>query len=233
MAPWAPPVRRVPGTLHGCSTLSTRFRSISGFPARASVAAGGAGRKIKAGACGLKVHEDWGTTPAAIDNCLSVADVYDIQVMLHTDTLNETGFLDDTIDAFKGRSIHASTPRAGGGQPRTSSRSPAEVRSALLDQSDPAVHPQHHRRASRHADGLPPSRPVDPRGPGIRECRIRTETIAAEDILHEFGVFDDVVGLPGDGPARRVMLRTWQTADKMKKQPGALPQDRATTTISA
>jgi urease subunit alpha len=144
---------------------------------------------VEGGACALKLHEDWGTTPAAIDNCLSVADEYDVQVMIHTDTLNESGFVEDTIAAFKGRTIHAfHTEGAGGGHAPDIIKvcGPAE-RAPVLDQSDAALHGQHHRRASRHADGLPPSRSSIPEDIAFAESRIRKETIAAEDILHDIG----------------------------------------------
>ena len=126
--------------------------------------------QVKAGACALKLHEDWGTTPAAIDCCLSVADDHDIQVMIHTDTLNELGFVEDTIKAFKGRTIHAfHTEGAGGGHaPDIMKVAGLRQRAALVDQPDAALYEEHARRASRHADGLPSPRPEHPRGPRLR-----------------------------------------------------------------
>jgi len=163
--------------------------------------------QVEAGAIGLKLHEDWGTTPAAIDNCLSVAERDRHQVAIHTDTLNESGFVEATFAAFKDRTIHTfHTEGAGGGHApgHHQGGGPGE-RAAVLDQPDAALHRQHDRRTSRHADGLPPP------GPGHRggtspspKAAIRRETIAAEDILHDMGrVLDDVVRQPGDGPRRR------------------------------
>ena len=126
--------------------------------------------QIEAGAYGLKLHEDWGTTPAAIDNCLAVAERHDVQVTIHTDTLNESGFVEDTIAAFKGRAIATfHTEGAGGGHaPDIIKMAGLAERAAVVDQSDHALHRQHRRRAPRHADGLPPPRPGDRRGPGVR-----------------------------------------------------------------
>jgi hypothetical protein len=127
---------------------------------------------VRAGAIGLKLHEDWGTTPAAIDNCLAVADEMDVQVAIHTDTLNESGFVETTLAAFKGRTIHTfHTEGAGGGHAPDIIRASAGQRAAVLDQPDAAVHGQHHRRAPRHADGVPPPRPGDRRGRGLRRKR--------------------------------------------------------------
>ena len=162
--------------------------------------------QVLAGACALKLHEDWGTTPAAIDCCLSVADAMDVQVMIHTDTLNESGFVEQTVAAMKGRTIHAfHTEGAGGGHaPDIIRICGARSRAALLDQPDAPVHRQHRRRASRHAHGLPPPRQVDPRG-----HRLRREPDPARD--HRGGghparhgrVLDHRVGQPGDGPRGR------------------------------
>ena len=176
----------------------------------------------------LKLHEDWGTTPAAIDCCLAVADDYDVQVMIHTDTLNESGFVEDTIAAFKGRTIHAfHTEGAGGGHAPDIIKvcGPAE-RPALLDQPDAALHGEHARRASRHADGVPPSRPVIPEDVAFAESRIRKETIAAEDILHDLGAFSIISSdSQAMGRVGEVLIRTWQTAHKMKVQRGRLPEE--------
>ncbi len=162
--------------------------------------------QILAGAIGLKLHEDWGTTPAAIDCCLGVADELDVQVAIHTDTLNESGFVEDSIRAFKGRTIHTfHSEGAGGGHAPDIIRVCGESqRAAVLDQPDAALHRQHHRRASRHAHGLPSPRLQDPRGRGV--CRIahpprdhRGGGFAARSRR----VFDDVERLAGDGPRRR------------------------------
>ena len=161
---------------------------------------------IKAGACALKLHEDWGTTPAAIDCCLSVADDYDVQVMIHTDTLNESGFVEDTIKAFKGRTIHAFHTEGAGGGHAPDIIKVAGLKNVLPSSTNPTrpLHPQHHRRASRHADGVPPSRSVDRRGSGVRRKphpqgnhRGRGHSARPRRAL------DDVVGQPGHGPARR------------------------------
>ena len=125
---------------------------------------------IRAGACCLKLHEDWGTTPAAIDNCLSVADRFDVQVMIHTDTLNESGFVEDTIAAFKGRTIHAFHTEGGGWRSRTRHHQGCRPgqRVAEFDQSHAPLHRQHAGRASGHADGVPSPRQFDPRGRRVR-----------------------------------------------------------------
>ena len=162
--------------------------------------------QVEAGACGLKLHEDWGTTPAAIDNCLNVAERHDIQVTIHTDTLNESGFVEDTIAAFKGRAIATfHTEGAGGGHAPDiiKTRRPGQ-RAALVDQPDHAVHRQHGRRAPGHADGLPSPRPGHRRGPGLR----REPDPARDDRRRGHAprhgrVLDDVERQPGDGPGRR------------------------------
>ena len=161
---------------------------------------------VKAGACALKLHEDWGTTPAAIDCCLSVADDYDVQVMIHTDTLNESGFVEDTIAAFKGRTIHAFHTEGAGGGHAPDIIKVAGLQNVLPSSTNPTrpFTAQHHRRASRHADGVPPPRSVDPRGPGLRrkphpqgDHRGRGHPARPRRAL------DDVVGQPGHGPGRR------------------------------
>src|SRR5438270_1224720 len=180
---------------------------------------------VKAGACALKLHEDWGTTPAAIDNCLSVADDYDIQVMIHTDTLNESGFVEDTIKAFKGRTIHAfHTEGAGGGH------SPDIIKVAglknVLPSSTNPTRPFTRNTIDEHLDMLMVCHHLDPsiaEDLAFAESRIRKETIAAEDILHDLGALSM---LSSDSRAMgrlgEVIIRTWQTADKMKKQRGQL-----------
>ncbi len=176
----------------------------------------------------LKLHEDWGTTPAAIDCCLGVADAMDIQVMIHTDTLNECGFVEDTIAAFKGRTIHTyHTEGAGGGHaPDIIRVCGAGQRHPVLDQPDAALHRQHARRASRHADGVPSPRSGIPEDVAFAESRIRRETIAAEDILHDLGAFTIIsTDSQAMGRVGEVILRTWQTAHKMKVQRGRLAQE--------
>jgi urease subunit alpha len=186
---------------------------------------------IQAGACALKLHEDWGTTPAAIDNCLSVADAHDIQVMIHTDTLNESGFVEDTIAAFKGRTIHAfHTEGAGGGH------APDIIKVAglpnVLPSSTNPTRPFTVNTLDEHLDMLMVCHHLSPSIPedlAFAESRIRKETIAAEDILHDLGALSMMSSdSQAMGRIGEVITRTWQTAHKMKVQRGALPQDRGT-----
>ncbi|TNC10522.1 urease subunit alpha [Methylobacterium terricola] len=183
---------------------------------------------IRAGACALKLHEDWGTTPAAIDCCLSVADAHDIQVMIHTDTLNESGFVEDTIAAFKGRTIHAfHTEGAGGGH------APDIIKVAglpnVLPSSTNPTRPFTRNTIDEHLDMLMVCHHLDPSIPedlAFAESRIRKETIAAEDILHDIGALSMMSSdSQAMGRVGEVIIRTWQTADKMKRQRGALPGD--------
>jgi urease subunit alpha len=182
--------------------------------------------QVRAGAIGLKLHEDWGTTPAAIDCCLGVADELDVQVAIHTDTLNEAGFVEETIRAFKNRVIHTyhSEGAGGGHAPDIIRVCGLPNRAAVVHQPDPAVHRQHHRRAPRHADGVPPPRQRSiPEDVAFAESRIRPETIAAEDILHDLGAISMMSSdSQAMGRVGEVILRTWQTAHKMKAQRGAL-----------
>ncbi|AKR56393.1 Urease alpha subunit [Devosia sp. H5989] len=183
---------------------------------------------IRAGASCLKLHEDWGTTPAAIDNCLAVADAFDVQVMIHTDTLNESGFVEDTIAAFKGRTIHAfHTEGAGGGH------APDIIRVASLPNVIPSstnpTRPYTQNTIAEHLDMLMVCHHLSPSIPedvAFAESRIRKETIAAEDILHDMGALS-VISSDSQAMGRvgEVLIRTWQTADKMKRQRGALPQE--------
>src|SRR6266852_5810158 len=184
---------------------------------------------IKAGACALKLHEDWGTTPAAIDCCLSVADDYDIQVMIHTDTLNESGFVEDTIKAFKGRTIHAfHTEGAGGGH------APDIIKVAglpnVLPSSTNPTRPFTCNTIDEHLDMLMVCHHLDPsiaEDLAFAESRIRKETIAAEDILHDIGALSMMSSdSQAMGRLGEVIIRTWQTADKMKKQRGQLAEDK-------
>ena len=183
---------------------------------------------IEAGACALKLHEDWGTTPAAIDNCLSVADDYDIQVMIHTDTLNESGFVEDTVKAFKNRTIHAfHTEGAGGGH------APDIIKVAglmnVLPSSTNPTRPFTVNTLDEHLDMLMVCHHLDssiPEDLAFAESRIRRETIAAEDILHDLGALSMMSSdSQAMGRLGEVITRTWQTADKMKKQRGSLSGD--------
>ena len=183
---------------------------------------------VEGGACGLKLHEDWGTTPAAIDTCLGVAEQLDIAVAIHTDTLNESGFVEDTIAAFKGRNIHAfHTEGAGGGH------APDIIKLCglpnVLPSSTNPTRPFTVNTVDEHLDMLMVCHHLDPRIPedvAFAESRIRRETIAAEDILHDLGAFSMMSSdSQAMGRAGEVIIRTWQTADKMKRQRGRLPED--------
>ena len=185
---------------------------------------------IRAGASSLKLHEDWGTTPAAIDCALSVADRFDVQVMIHTDTLNESGFVEDTIAAFKGRTIHAfHTEGAGGGH------APDIIRVAglpnVLPSSTNPTRPYTANTVDEHLDMLMVCHHLDPSIPedvAFAESRIRKETIAAEDILHDMGALSMISSdSQAMGRVGEVVIRTWQTAHKMKVQRGPLPGDAA------
>jgi len=183
---------------------------------------------ILGGACSLKLHEDWGTTPGAIDNCLSVADDYDVQVMIHTDTLNESGFVESTIDAIKGRTIHAfHTEGAGGGH------APDIIKvcglSNVIPSSTNPTRPYTKNTVDEHLDMLMVCHHLDaniPEDVAFAESRIRKETIAAEDILHDMGAFSIISSdSQAMGRVGEVIIRTWQTADKMKRQRGRLPEE--------
>jgi urease subunit alpha len=185
---------------------------------------------VEAGALALKLHEDWGTTPAAIDCCLSVAEQLDIAVAIHTDTLNESGFVEDTIAAFMGRNIHAfHTEGAGGGH------APDIIKvcglANVLPSSTNPTRPYTVNTIDEHLDMLMVCHHLDPRIPedvAFAESRIRRETIAAEDILHDLGAFSMMSSdSQAMGRAGEVIIRTWQTADKMKRQRGPLPEDGA------
>jgi urease subunit alpha len=184
--------------------------------------------QVEAGACALKLHEDWGTTPAAIDCCLSVADDYDVQVMIHTDTLNESGFVEDTIKAFKGRTIHAfHTEGAGGGHAPDIIRV-AELANVLPSSTNPTK-PFTRNTLDEHLDMLMVCHHLDqsiPEDLAFAESRIRKETIAAEDILHDLGALSMMSSdSQAMGRVGEVIIRTWQTADKMKRQRGPLDGD--------
>lgn len=184
--------------------------------------------QVEAGVMGLKLHEDWGTTPAAIDNCLSVADEHDIQVAIHTDTLNESGFVEDTLSAIGGRTIHTyHTEGAGGGH------APDIIKacgaSNVLPSSTNPTRPYTVNTVDEHLDMLMVCHHLDPSIPedvAFAESRIRRETIAAEDILHDKGAFSMIASdSQAMGRVGEVITRTWQTAHKMKDQRGPLPED--------
>ncbi|MBU3731688.1 MAG: urease subunit alpha [Beijerinckiaceae bacterium] len=220
-----------PGPFH----MAQMLRAADAFPVNLGFSGkGNASRPdalhemIEAGACAMKLHEDWGTTPAAIDNCLSVADKQDVQVMIHTDTLNESGFVEDTIAAFKGRTIHAfHTEGAGGGH------APDIIKVAglsnVLPSSTNPTRPFTVNTLDEHLDMLMVCHHLDasiPEDLAFAESRIRKETIAAEDILHDIGA---LAMMSSDSQAMgrlgEVITRTWQTADKMKQQRGSLKGD--------
>ena len=184
--------------------------------------------QIEAGAIGLKLHEDWGTTPAAIDNCLAVADEHDVQVAIHTDTLNESGFVETTLAAFKGRTIHTyHTEGAGGGHAPDIIRACGEPN--VLPSSTNPTRPYTVNTIDEHLDMLMVCHHLDPgiaEDVAFAESRIRRETIAAEDILHDLGAFSMISSdSQAMGRVGEVITRTWQTAHKMKQQRGALAGD--------
>jgi urease subunit alpha len=192
--------------------------------------------QVKGGACALKLHEDWGTTPAAIDCCLSVADKLDVQVMIHTDTLNESGFVEDSIAAFKGRTIHAfHTEGAGGGH------APDIIKVAglpnVLPSSTNPTRPFTVNTLDEHLDMLMVCHHLDSgiaEDLAFAESRIRRETIAAEDILHDLGALSMMSSdSQAMGRVGEVIIRTWQTADKMKRQRGPLAGERGNDNVRA
>ncbi|HEX4986313.1 MAG TPA: urease subunit alpha [Burkholderiales bacterium] len=186
--------------------------------------------QVAAGAIGLKLHEDWGTTPAAIDNCLAVADEMDVQVAIHTDTLNESGFVETTLAAFKGRTIHTyHTEGAGGGHAPDIIRACGQAN--VLPSSTNPTRPYTVNTIDEHLDMLMVCHHLDAaiaEDVAFAESRIRRETIAAEDILHDIGAFSMISSdSQAMGRVGEVVMRTWQTAHKMKTQRGSLAQDRA------
>ncbi len=186
--------------------------------------------QLEAGAMGLKLHEDWGTTPAAIDNCLSVAEQHDVQVAIHTDTLNESGFVEDTLAAFKGRCIHTyHTEGAGGGHAPDIIKACGEAN--VLPSSTNPTRPYTINTVDEHLDMLMVCHHLDPNiaeDVAFAESRIRRETIAAEDILHDLGAFSMISSdSQAMGRVGEVICRTWQTAHKMKVQRGSLAGDPA------
>jgi urease subunit alpha len=220
-----------PGPWH----LERMLQAADAFPMNLSFAGKGNASKpaalvemVNAGACALKLHEDWGTTPAAIDCCLSVADDMDIQVMIHTDTLNESGFVENTVAAMKGRTIHAfHTEGAGGGHAPDIIKICGEEH--VLPSSTNPTRPYTVNTLEEHLDMLMVCHHLDksiPEDVAFAESRIRRETIAAEDILHDMGAFSIIASdSQAMGRVGEVLIRTWQTADKMRKQRGRLPEE--------
>ena len=181
---------------------------------------------VRAGAAALKLHEDWGTTPAAIDCCLRVADEHDVQVMIHTDTLNESGFVEDTLAAIAGRTIHAyHTEGAGGGHAPDIIRVCGEPH--VIPSSTNPTRPYTVNTLEEHLDMLMVCHHLDrsiPEDVAFAESRIRRETIAAEDILHDMGAFSIIASdSQAMGRVGEVIIRAWQTAHKMRQQRGRLP----------
>jgi urease subunit alpha len=220
-----------PGPWH----IHRMLEALDGFPmnfgifgkGNASVPAGLV-EQIEAGACGLKLHEDWGATPASIDCCLSVADDMDVQVMIHTDSLNEGGFVESTIAAFKGRTIHAAHTEGAGGGHAPDIIKVCGARNVIPASTNP-TRPYTANTLDEALDMLMVTHHLDRRIPedvAFAESRIRKETIAAEDILHDLGAFSIVSSdSQAMGRVGEVITRTWQTADKMKKQFGRLPEE--------
>lgn len=220
-----------PGPWH----IGRMFQSADAFPMNLAFSGKGNASQpaaleemVKGGACALKLHEDWGTTPAAIDCCLSVADDYDVQVMIHTDTLNESGFVENTINAIDGRTIHAfHTEGAGGGH------APDIIKVCglpnILPSSTNPTRPYTVNTLDEHLDMLMVCHHLDnniPEDIAFAESRIRKETIAAEDILHDMGAFSIIASdSQAMGRVGEVLIRTWQTADKMKRQRGSLSEE--------
>ncbi|MEB3224229.1 MAG: urease subunit alpha, partial [Synechococcus sp.] len=220
-----------PGEWH----ISRMLEAAEGFPINLGFTGKGNSAKpeglieqVRAGVIGLKLHEDWGTTPATIDNCLSVADQFDVQVAIHTDTLNEAGFVEDTIAAFKNRVIHTyHTEGAGGGHAPDIIKVCGEAN--VLPSSTNPTRPYTINTLEEHLDMLMVCHHLDrsiPEDVAFAESRIRRETIAAEDILHDLGAFSMISSdSQAMGRVGETILRTWQTAHKMKVQRGALPQE--------
>ena len=220
-----------PGPWH----LGRMLQSADAFPMNMAFAGKGNAslpfaleEQVKGGACALKLHEDWGTTPATIDCCLSVADAMDVQVMIHTDTLNESGFVEHTLGAMKGRTIHAfHTEGAGGGHAPDIIKICGEEH-VLPSSTNPTL-PFTVNTLEEHLDMLMVCHHLDksiPEDVAFAESRIRRETIAAEDILHDMGAFSIIASdSQAMGRVGEVLIRTWQTADKMKKQRGRLAEE--------
>jgi urease subunit alpha len=228
-----------PGPWH----LARMLQAAEGLPVNLAFAGkGNASRPaaleemVRAGASCLKLHEDWGTTPAAIDCCLGVADRFDVQVMIHTDTLNESGFVEDTIAAFKGRTIHAFHTEGAGGGHAPDIIKVASLPNVLPSSTNP-TRPYTANTLDEHLDMLMVCHHLDqgiPEDVAFAESRIRKETIAAEDILHDMGALSMISSdSQAMGRVGEVITRTWQTAHKMKVQRGALPGDGAADNVRA
>jgi len=222
-----------PGPWH----IGRMLQAFEGIPVNISISAKGNTSQpqaleemIRAGASCMKLHEDWGTTPASIRNCLSVADRYDVQVMIHTDTLNESGFVEDTIAAFEGRTIHAFHTEGAGGGHAPDILKVAGLPNVLPSSTNP-TRPYTSNTLNEHLDMLMVCHHLDPKIPedvAFAESRIRRETIAAEDILHDLGAISMISSdSQAMGRVGEVAIRTWQTAHKMKQQRGSLPGDGA------
>ncbi len=221
----------------GAWNLHSMLQALDGFPMNFGLLGKGNAslpialeEQIKAGAMGLKLHEDWGTTPAAIDCCLGVAEEFDVQVAIHTDTLNESGFVEDTFAAFKGRTIHTyHTEGAGGGHAPDIIKACGEPN--VLPSSTNPTRPYTVNTVDEHLDMLMVCHHLDPgiaEDVAFAESRIRRETIAAEDILHDLGAFSMISSDSQTmGRVGEVVIRTWQTAHKMKMQRGQLKEDSA------
>jgi urease subunit alpha len=215
--------------------IQQMLRALDGFPMNFGLLGKGNAslpvaleEQVYAGAMGLKLHEDWGTTPAAIDCCLSVADRFDVQVAIHTDTLNESGFVEDTFAAFKGRTIHTyHTEGAGGGHAPDIIKACGEAN--VLPSSTNPTRPYTINTVDEHLDMLMVCHHLDPdiaEDVAFAESRIRRETIAAEDVLHDLGAFSMISSdSQAMGRVGEVIIRTWQTAHKMKAQRGSLAED--------
>lgn len=220
-----------PGPWH----LGRMIQSADAFPMNLAFAGkgnaslpGSLEEMILGGACALKLHEDWGTTPAAIDCCLSVADAHDVQVMIHTDTLNESGFVENTIAALKGRTIHAFHTEGAGGGHAPDIIKVCGLENVLPSSTNP-TRPYTINTLDEHLDMLMVCHHLDnniPEDVAFAESRIRKETIAAEDILHDMGAFSIIASdSQAMGRVGEVLIRTWQTADKMKRQRGKLSEE--------
>jgi len=218
-----------PWNIHKMLQATNDFAMNFGFLGKGNVSLPKAlEEQIEAGVCGLKLHEDWGTTPAAIDNCLSVAERYDVQVAIHTDTLNESGFLEDTLGAFKGRTIHTyHTEGAGGGHSPDIIRACGEPN--VLPSSTNPTRPYTVNTIDEHLDMLMVCHHLNPSIPediAFADSRIRKESIAAEDIMHDLGAISMISSdSQAMGRVGEMITRTWQTAHKMKQQRGPLAPD--------
>ncbi len=220
-----------PGPFH----ISRMLQAADAFPMNLAFAAKGNAslpaaleEQIRAGACAMKLHEDWGTTPGAIDCCLSVADAMDVQVMIHTDTLNESGFVENTVAAFKDRTIHAYHTEGAGGGHAPDIIKICGLQNVLPSSTNP-TRPYTVNTLEEHLDMLMVCHHLDksiPEDVAFAESRIRKETIAAEDILHDMGAFSIIASdSQAMGRVGEVLIRTWQTADKMKRQRGRLSEE--------